>query len=173
MASFNQLVKKNFVGVAGATVQAFVAPWAAYSGAKIALTGITSGSIASATTTANALVIALAGMNGIDTNIEWGSVSANVQTGLTTNLITAALIWQVSNDATNWVTLSRLANTAPPVFAPAGTASLVTTTYVQYLPGYNPGYQYLRPAVLVGGATGGAGDNVVISFNARKRQTAA
>jgi hypothetical protein len=166
---FAQLVKKSLVFVPGSTLTAFIAPWTAYTGVLIPLSGVTAGT----TTSASALTIALGGQNGQDQNIEWESISANVQTGLTTNLITAAIVWQVSNDNTNWVTMNQLNSAAYAAFAPAGTASLITTTFVQYLQGYNPGYPYLRAAVLSGGATGAAGDNVKISYNARKRQTAA
>jgi len=164
--AFNQLVKKSFVPN-GAT-QAFAAPFAAYRGALVALNGVTSGTTTPAPS--NGLVIAFAGQGSGDVNIEWESIAVNVQAVLTTAAITAAIVWQVSNDMTNWITMGRLTNTAYQVFAPAGAG---TTNWVQYLQGYNGGYPYLRPAVLSGGATGGASDNVVISFNARKRQTAA
>jgi hypothetical protein len=162
--AFNQLVKKSFVP-SGAT-QAFIAPWTAYTGSKIALSGVTAGSVASTA----GLVLA---MGSTAVNAEWGSLSANVQTGLTTNSITATMVWQGSNDGTNWVTVNRMTNTANSNFAPAGTGGLITTTFVQAFQGMNPGYPYMRLAALVGGATGAAGDNVVVSYNWRMRWTSA
>jgi hypothetical protein len=57
--------------------------------------------------------------------------------------------------------------------AAAGSGSLVTTQYVQAFPGVNPGFPYIRLAVVNGVVTGGAGDNVVVAYNYRKRWTGA
>lgn len=158
--AFNQLAKKSFVP-SGVT-QAFVAPWTAYQGSKIALSGVTGATIVSTA----GLVLSVATTS---TQIEWASLAANIQTGITTNLLTVATFWQVSQDATNWTTPLRMTSTPNTNFAPAGTASLVTTSYVQYAQGLNPSYPYVRLACQVTTGTGAAGDNVVVSYNWRAR----
>jgi hypothetical protein len=157
--AFNQLVKKSY---AGGAQTAFVAPWASFNGSRIALNTITAGTI-----TSNAGLV-LTPSNTFQ-NVEWESLTANVQTGLTTSTITAQTLWQVSNDGTNWATLAPLAGTTYATVAAAGTGSLVTTTYVQALDGINLAHPYLRLAVLVGVVTGAAGDNVTVSYNYRMR----
>ena len=157
--AFNQkIVKSYFTGAQ----QAFTAPLAAYNGSKIALNTIT----ATSTTSSAGLVIACAGPQF---NIEWESLAAIVETNLTTSTITATTKWQVSNDGTAWIDLLGKNAAANVTKAAAGTGSLVTTQYVQAFDGMNPGFPYLRLAVLVGVVTGGAGDNVTVAYNWRKR----
>lgn len=157
--AFNQkIVKAYFTGAQ----QAFTAPLAAYNGSKIALSGIT----ATSTVSTAGLVIACAGPQF---NIEWESLSAIVETNLTTNTITATTKWQVSNDGTAWIDLLGKNAAANVTKANAGTGSLVTAQYVQAFDGINPGFPYLRLAVLVGVTTGAAGDNVTVAYNFRKR----
>lgn len=165
--AFNQQRVKSYAS--GATV-AFIAPLAAFKGSQIALAGITATSVASTA----GLVIALAGPQF---NIEWESLYALVETDLTTSTITVAGAWQGSMDGTNWL---NVINPGLPTGdqhstsyftqkAAAGTGSLVTTQYVHPLYGFNPSFDYLRYAVQVGVATGGAGDNVTVSYGYRKR----
>lgn len=161
--SFNQLVVKSAFTGAGT---AFTAPLAAYKGSLVPLTGIT----ATSTTSVAGLVILV---GGPQFNIEWESLLAIVETNLTTSTITATTKWQVSNDGTVWLDLLGKNGAANVTKAAAGTGSLVTTQYAQAFDGVNPGTPYLRLAVLVGVATGGAGDNVTVSYNWRKRWTGA
>lgn len=161
--AFNQLVVKSyFTGAANA----FASPLGSYNGSKIALNTVTSGSTASTA----GLVIACAGSQF---NIEWDSLAAVVETGITTTSLTVTSKWQVSNDGTNWVDFLGLNCAANVQVAAAGSGSLVTTQYVQGFPGVNPGFPYIRLAVKTGGATGGTGDNVTVAYNFRKRWTGA
>lgn len=161
--AFNQLVVKSY---SNGTQVAFTAPLASYKGTVIPLNGITAGS----TTGVSGLVIACAGPQF---NIEWESLSAIIETNLTTSTITATTKWQVSNDGTNWIDLLGKNAAANVTKSAAGTGSLVTTQYVQAFDGINPGFPYLRLAVLVGTVTGAAGDNVTVAYNWRKRWTGA
>jgi hypothetical protein len=155
--SFNNRIVKS--GAQGALV-AFVAPLASFKGSQIALNNITAGSTASSA----GLVISMA-----QSDIEWESLCALVETDLTTSTITATTKWQVSNDATNWIDFFGKNLAANTLKAAAGTGSLVTTQWVQSFDGVNCPYPYLRMAVQVGVVTGGAGDNVTVSYNYRKR----
>ncbi len=160
--SFNSTLVKSYAG--GATV-AFTAPLAAFKGSVIALNTITAGSTASSA----GLALAVGGVN----NIEFESLSANVETNLTTNTITATTKWQVSNDGTNWLDVFGKNDAANVTKAAAGTGSLITTQYVQTMDGVNVAYPFVRLAVVVGAATGAAGDNVTVSYNWRRRFVAA
>ncbi len=124
----------------------------------VALTGVLSG----ATTGATALALA-----AID--IEADSLVANVSCGITTSTTTVATKWQVSNDNSTWLDLKTMNAPALVTVAAAGTGSLVTTAYAQACP-INVSYPYIRLATVVGVATAGAGDNITISYNYRKRQ---
>lgn len=104
--------------------------------------------------------------------IEFDSLVMNVTAALTTNTIVVTTIWQVSDDGTNWRTLYPMNNAAYVAVAPAGNGGLVTTNYVQSCNGWNPAKQYIRAAVINTVVTGGAGDNVTISYNWRKRMLA-
>lgn len=157
--SFNQKIAKAYSS--GATV-AFAAPLASFRGSAIALTGITAGSVVSAA----GLVVSCGSPQFA---IEWSSLSAVVQTGLTTTTLTAQTLWQVSEDGINWLNLLSLNGAANVTAAAAGTGALVTTNYVQAASGINPSFPYMRLAVLVGVVTGGAGDNVTVAYNYRKR----
>ena len=157
-------VKAGFQG----TGQAYVAPLAAFSGSKIALSTITAGS----TVSTAGLVLSMA-----NSEIEWDSLSALVETDLTTSTITVAGKWLGSLDGVNWIDIvpNNPAAAAGTVVLPqvqraaAGTGSLVTTQYLHAFPGLNPPFDYLRFAVLTGVVTGGAGDNVTVSYCYRKR----
>lgn len=154
---FNQRYAQSyFTG----TQQAFTSPLNAYNGSKIALNTVTAGSTASTA----GLVLACA-----NNDIEWDSLHALVETNLTTSTITATTKWQGSPDGTNWVDIVGLNSAANVTKAAAGTGSLVTTQYFQAFAGINPGIRYLRIAVLVGVATGAAGDNVTCSYFFRRR----
>jgi hypothetical protein len=159
--AFNRQVSRSY---AGGVQTAFIAPWASYTGSKIALSTIVAGSI---TSTAG---LVLTPANTFQ-NLEWGSLSANVQTGLTTSGITAQTIWQVSNDGTNWATVAPAFGGAYTTVAAAGTGGLVTTTYVQSFIGVNLAHPWIRLAVLSAVQTGAAGDNVTVSYNFRQRWT--
>ena len=157
--AFNQkIVKSYFTGAQ----QAFTAPLASYNGSKIALNTI----VAGATASTAGLLIACAGPQF---NIEWESLSAIVETNLTTATITATTKWQVSNDGVQWINLLGKNGAANVTTAAAGSGGLVTTQYVQAFDGMNPGFPYLRMAVLVGVATGASGDSATVSYNWRKR----
>ncbi len=158
MAFNQQRVKSAFTGAA----QAFTSPLNAFNGSKIALNTVTAGSTASTA----GLVIACAGPTW---NIEWESLVALVETNITTSTLTATTKWQGSWDGTNWVDFFGLNTAANVTKAAAGTGSLVTTQYFHAFSGMNPGVDYIRLAVQVGVATGGAGDNVTVSYGFRKR----
>lgn len=157
MAFNAQLVKSYAQGA----VSAFVAPLTAYTGSAVAL----SGAVAGTYTSTPGLVIA-AGSSAV--NIEWESLYAIVQTGLTTSTIVATPVWQGSNDGTNWITLAGPTGGLPVSLASAGTGSLVTTTWAVPFPG-NPSFPYIRLAILNTVATGAAGDNVKVAYNWRRR----
>lgn len=156
--SFNSTIVKAY---AGGALTAFTAPLASYKGSQIALNGVTAGSTASTA----GLVLQAGGVN----NIEFDSLCAIVETDLTTSTLTATPKWQVSNDGTNWIDFFGKNTAANVTKAAAGTGSLVTTQWVMALDGFDPSFPYLRLAVQVGVATGGAGDNVTAAYNWRKR----
>jgi hypothetical protein len=156
---FNQQVAKSY---AAGVKASFLAPWAAFSGSVIALNGV----VTASTTSTAGLVITPAGNQF---NIEWGSLVANIQTGITTNSLAVVAQWQVSNDGTNWASIYPYSGGAYTQVNATGTGSLITTSYCLSLPGINPGHPFLRIAVLSTGATGAAGDNVTVSYNYRRR----
>lgn len=127
--------------------------------AVVALTGVTTG------TTTPGPVFNISGA----LNPEEGSVIANVSAAVTTSSLVVKTLWEVSNDNVTWVSLFGI-NGAALVGVPAtGTGTIVTTAYAQALP-VNPSHPYIRLSVISTGATGGAGDNVTIGYNWRKRQ---
>lgn len=101
-------------------------------------------------------------------DIEGDTLCANVSSALTTNLLTVTTKWQVSQDGTTWVDVQQSNGAALVRIAPAGTGSLVTTAFCQ-LTQFSPAHPYIRLALVTGGATGAAGDNVTVSYNFRKR----
>jgi hypothetical protein len=158
---FNSMVKKAY---AGGALTAYTAPLAAYKGSVIALATKVTGSV---TSTAG-LVVTLASPTF---NIEWESLSALIETNITTTSLVVKMIWQASLDGTNWVQLYDSNGVAPVQIAATGSGSLVTTQFIMNLHGINPGYPYLRIAALNTGATGAAGDNVTAAYNYRGRFT--
>jgi hypothetical protein len=160
MSFANTLKKANFTG-AGV---AYTAPFAAYKGTQIALNTITAG-----TTVSSAGAVLNCANPGLQ--IEWDSLHALIETDLTTSTITATPKWQVSPDgaATTWVDYVGVNAAANVTKAAAGTGSLITTQWVQGFPGMNPAFPFIRIAVLVGVVTGGAGDNVTVSYFFKNR----
>jgi hypothetical protein len=156
--SFNQRLVASG-GFTGAKT-AFTAPLAAFFGSQIALNGITANSTAS-----TAGLVFSYGAN----DVEWESFAALVETDLTTSTITVASKFQGSMDGTNWVDIINLNGVSKLQIAAAGTGSLITTQYFHPLAGINPFTKFIRAAVVVGVATGAAGDNVTISYSFRKR----
>jgi len=157
--SFASKLVKSY---AGGAQQAFTAPLAAFNGSKIPLLGVTAGSTASTA----GLVIPLTNPTFA---IEWESLSALIETNLTTSTITATSKWQYTLDGSNWLDVLGLNAAANVTKAAAGTGSLVTTQYVHSFSGVNPAAQAVRLAIQVGVATGAAGDNVTASYNYIKR----
>ena len=165
--AFNQQRVKPY---AGGAQTAFIAPLASYKGSQIALNTLVATTVASSA----GLVIACAGPQW---NIEWDSLWALVETDITTSTITVAGAWQVSMDNTNWLNVltpgwptgDQHSTSKFTQVAAAGTGSLVTTQYVHPFYGFNPSFDYIRYAVQVGVATGGAGDNVTVTYGFRKR----
>jgi hypothetical protein len=147
-------------GFTGASTAYVATGFTTFKGSQIALTTVTSGSTASTA----GLSLALGSQD-----VEWDSLAALVETDVTTNTITVASKWQVSPDNTNWCDLVNLNGVAKLQISAAGTGSLVTTIYMHPLAGINPSVRYLRLAVVVGVVTGGAGDNVTVSYCYRKR----
>lgn len=158
MSYNSRLAKSSFQG----TATAFTSPLNAFNGSKIALNTITAGT----TVSTAGLVISLTNPTF---QIEWESLVALVETNLTTSTITAQTKWQYSPDGTNWVDIRDKNGTARTTVAAAGSGSLVTTQYFQAFDGVNPACQAVRIAVLVGVATGAAGDNVTASYFYTKR----
>jgi hypothetical protein len=146
-------------GVTGATT-AYTSPLASYKGSQIALNTVVAG-----TTTSTAGLVLAFGSN----DIEWDSLAALVETDITTNTITVSSKWQGSGDGTNWVDIVNLNGVAKLQIAAAGTGSLITTQYFHPLAGVNPFTRYIRLAVVNAVATGGAGDNVTVSYCFRRR----
>ncbi len=101
-------------------------------------------------------------------NAEPDSIVANVSVGSTTTNITIQTKWQVSNDNVTFLDLKTMNAPLGVAVVAAGTGSLVTTAYAHALC-VNPGYPYVRLAILSAAATGAAGDNVTISYNYIKR----
>lgn len=132
----------------------------AYASTTVALSTVVAGTI----TSAAALVLA----PRLSQNIAADSLVMNVSAAITTSTIVVATVWQVSDDNTNWRTIYPLNGAAYVNVAVAGTGSLVTTTYCQSLAGYNFSKQYVRAACLNTVATGGAGDNITISYGWRR-----
>lgn len=161
--AFNQQIVKS--ASQGAQVP-FTAPLAAYKGTVIALNTIAVG----ATAGAAGLVLPVAGPQF---NISECALSAIVETNITTSTLTATTKWQVSNDGVNWLDLLGKNAAGNVTKSAAGSGSLVTTQYVQAFDGIDPAFPYIRLAVLVGGATGAAGDSVTASYQWRKRWAAA
>lgn len=146
---------------------AYIAPLAAYKGSQIALSGVTGATIVSTA----GLVIPLAGSQF---NIEWDSLSALVETDITTSTLVVQTKWQGSLDGTNWLDLWQnkyqdAVGTTRLLVAAAGTGSLVTTQFIHTFAGINPGVDYIRYAAMVTTGTGAAGDNLTVSYNFRKR----
>jgi hypothetical protein len=131
-----------------------------YASTVVALSGVVAGTV----TSAAGLVLA----PNQSQNIAADSLVMNVSAAITTSTIVVATVWQVSDDGTNWRTIYALNGAAYVNVAPAGTSSLVTTAYCQPLAGFNFSKQYVRAAVLNTVATGGAGDNVTISYGWRR-----
>lgn len=105
--------------------------------------------------------------------IEWDSLVANVSAGITTNTITVQTRWEVSQDGVTFIPLFGMNGAANVGIAPAGTGGLITTAYAQAASGINPSHQFVRLACVVGVVTGGAGDNITISYNYRRRNLVA
>lgn len=164
--SFNNRVIKSYAqGGAGVTISSFAAPWTAFKGILLPLNTAAPGTVSSSV----GLTIS---MPSPQYDIEWDSLSANVQVAITTSTIVINTVWQVSNDNVGWVTLYPMNGAAYVAPAPAGSGSPVTTSYIHACPGFNAPYQYLRMAVINTVASGGGADNVIVSYNFRKRWVA-
>ena len=154
---------KQQLNYAIAPLTAMSAPFASVSGSNIALNAVVSGS----TTSTAGLVIGV----GLNTAlIEYDSLRAKIQTKITTNSLTVVPVWQVSDDGTNWSTIVPHNGAAYVQWPPTGNGTLATTTQDQAFQ-FNPSSKYIRIAVVSGGATGGAGDNVIVAYNWRQRFT--
>ena len=127
----------------------------AYGSTVVALNTVVSGAVAAGPT------LNLAAVN----DPEWDSIIANVSAVLSTATITATTRWEVSNNGVVWAPLYGLNGAANVTVPPAGAG---TTAYAQALP-VNASYPYVRLSVVVGVVTGGAGDNVTVSYNFRRR----
>lgn len=157
---------KIFPNYAIAPLTAMSAPFASIRGSNIALNGVVSGS----TTSTAGLV--LGGGNVTLLQIEWESLRAKIQTQITTNLLSVVPVWQVSDDGVAWSTLLPQNGAAYVQWPATGTGTLATTTQDQALQ-FNPSAKYVRIAVNSTGATGGAGDNVIVAYSWRQRFTIA
>jgi hypothetical protein len=128
----------------------------------LALSGVTANTV----TSSAALILV---PNEI-TKMAMESLVMNVTAGITTSTLVVTTVWQVSENGSTWVTLYPMNGAAYVNVAAAGNGSLVTTNYVQGCLGWNPSKQYLRAAVISTVTTGGAGDNVTISYGWRKAE---
>lgn len=164
--AFNQLVVKNSFQGAGTAYAASGAATVLMKGSSIALNTVVAGTV---TSTAGLVIPCSAPQ----TNIEWDSLAALVQTALTTNTIVVVGKWQASLDGTNWSDIFGINTPANVQVAAAGTGSPVVTTWFHAFAGVNPGVPYLRYAVINSVATGGAADTVNVSYCFRKRWTGA
>ena len=164
--AFNQLVVKNFFTGAATAYSASGAATASMNGSNIALNTVTTGN----TTSSAGLVLA---MPSPSMNVEWDSLVALVQYKITTTSLVVIGRFQGSLDGSNWSDIRDGNGAAFVQVAATGTGSLVTTTLFHSLPGINPSFPYMRYAVVSTGATGAAGDNVIVSYNFRKRWTGA
>lgn len=164
--AFNQLAVKNFFTGAQQAYVANGAATAGMNGSKIALNTVVAGT----TTSTAGLVLALPSPA---MNIEWDSLYALVQTGLTTNTIVVVGKWQASLDGVNWSDILGINAPANVQVAAAGTGGLITTTWFHSFAGINPATPFIRYAVVNTVVTGAAGDNVVVSYGFRKRWTGA
>lgn len=112
----------------------------------------------------NGPVLAVGGVN----NVEWESLCANVSAAVTTSTITVTTRWAGSNDGVTFNPIMPQNGAAYVGVPAAGTGSLITTPYIQPLP-INVPYPYVTLQTVVGVASGGAGDNVTISYSWKKR----
>jgi len=130
----------------------------ANSSTVVALNGKAAGSFT------NGPILSMGGVN----NVEWDSLCANVSAGITTSTITIATRWAVSQDGITYNPIFPQNGAASVGVPAAGSGSLVTSTYVQALP-VNVPYPYVTLQTAVGVVPGGAGDNIAISYNWKKR----
>lgn len=156
--SFNSTIVKNY---ASGTLVAMQSPLTAVSGSQIALNTKVAGS----NTSTAGLVLQPGGSH----NIELDSLTALVETKVTTNTIVVTTRWEVSNDGTNWIPIYQLNAPAYVAVAAAGTGATVYTQYVQSAAGINPSWPYIRLAAVNTVVTGGANDSVIVAYNWRRR----
>ena len=129
------------------------------SGSVIALSGVTTG-----TTTAGPILDLLGPLVP-----EWDCICANVSAAITTNSLVVKTKWRVSNDGSTFVDLyGSDGETNATQIAATGNGGLVTTNWAQML-WVNAPYPYVMLAVVSTGATGGAGDNITVTYNFIKR----
>lgn len=94
------------------------------------------------------------------------TLSAVVAVTAATSTITLTAKWQVSNDKTIWFDVAYAAQNPAAVALATGTAAIVTK--VVPAPDAVYGHAYARCVVVVGVATGGAGDLYSIGYNYRQ-----
>lgn len=103
-------------------------------------------------------------------DVEPGTLSVDANVTATTNTLTMTVIWQVSTDNSTWRTVTAVNNAANIALA-TGTGSGVDGDKVYPAPECVFGWQYVRPAILSGGATGGANDTYTLTKRWARRQT--
>ncbi len=127
----------------------------------VALTGVTTGTVTPSTS-----VLA----PGENQRVGPGSLYMRVSAAITTSSLVVKTLWQGSDDGTTWDTIYQSNGAAYVAVAATGSGSLVTTAYRQWFDfGDAASCQYIRAAVLSTGATGGAGDNITITYGWLKR----
>lgn len=111
--------------------------------------------------------VALTAINLFSSNVETGSLSANITATAATAGITYTLKWQVSDDASTWVDCLAM-NSAANVILTTGTAAALSRCVEA--PSCVYGKRHARLALVTGVQTAAAGDQYAGSYNFRKRQ---
>lgn len=96
-------------------------------------------------------------------NVETGTLSARVNSGVTANGLTLAGKWQVKNKAGTWVDVAHDANNPAAVVFHTGTGSLTTLERVFPAPAAVYGFREARFVVTSGAAAGSGGAADVIN----------
>lgn len=97
-----------------------------------------------------------------------GSLSAHVTVLAETNTLTISALWQVSNDASTWITCANGSQNAAAVVLATGTAGAdAAVTRAIPAPDSVYAHKYARVAITNGVTTGGASDTYTLGYTYR------
>lgn len=97
-------------------------------------------------------------------DVEPGALCANVTFTIKTSSLTLAPKWQVSDGGGTWEDF-KMTNNPANVVAVTGTGSSVATTYAFEAPASLCSHKYARMAIVTGGASVTAQDDLIFSYN--------